>query len=100
MTILLTIIGMSIVTILPRLLPILIVGRMAFPKWVNKWLNAVPYAALGALIFPGILSIDQENPLTGITGGLVAVILAYFRLHVLFVIFGAIIAAFLMGLFR
>lgn len=98
MTILWIIIGMSIVTLLPRLIPILIVGRANFPKWMNRFLSAIPYAALGALIFPGILSVDQEKPMLGLIGGLVAIILAYLRLHVLLVIAGAILTVALLGI--
>lgn len=99
MTVLWIILGMSIVTVLPRLIPILIVGRAAFPKWMNRFLAAIPYAALGALIFPGILSIDQANPMMGLIGGLVAIVLAYLRLHVLLVIAGAILTVALLGFF-
>ncbi len=98
MTILWIIVGMSVVTLLPRLIPILIVGRIAFPKWMNRFLSTIPYAALGALIFPGILSVDLANPLTGLIGGLVAIVLAYLRLHVLLVIAGAILMVALLGL--
>lgn len=97
MIILWIVLGMSIVTILPRLLPSLIVGRIQFPKWMNRFLSAIPYAALGALIFPGILSVDEGNPQIGLIGGLVAVVLAYLRLHVLIVIAGAILTVALLG---
>lgn len=98
MTVLWIVLGMSMVTLLPRLIPILIVGRVSFPKWMNRFLSAIPYAALGALIFPGILSVDKGNPLFGLIGGLVAVILAYLRLHVLIVIAGAILTVAILGL--
>lgn len=82
--------GMAVVTLIPRWLPVIIIGRVSFPKWVNDWLSYIPYAALGALIFPGILSVDAENPSFGLIGGLVAVLLAFFRCHILLVIFGSI----------
>lgn len=98
MTIVWIIIGMSIVTLIPRLLPILIVGRATFPSWVNRFLSAIPYAALGALIFPGILTVNETNPLYGIIGGGVAIILAYLRLPILVVITGAIVTVAVLGM--
>lgn len=98
MTLILIILGMSIVTLLPRLIPIFIVGRTTFPQWVNRFLAAIPYAALGALIFPGILSVDELHPTIGLIGGLVAIVLAFLRMHVLVVIAGAILTVALLGL--
>ncbi|WP_318036202.1 AzlD domain-containing protein [Halobacillus amylolyticus] len=56
------IIGMAVVTAVPRFLPAFIIDQAKFPKWVDRWLNAIPYAALGALIFPGIISVKPEAP--------------------------------------
>ncbi|ASN06613.1 AzlD domain-containing protein [Virgibacillus necropolis] len=92
------IIGMSLVTIIPRIIPAYIVDRIHFPDWFNRWLNAIPYAALGALIFPGIMTIRPEQPHVGILGGLVAVVLAYIGLNVILVVVGAIAAVFVMSL--
>lgn len=86
----LVILGMSLVTLIPRWLPVLIVGKISFPKWLNRWLNYIPYAALGALIFPGILKVDPANPSLGMIGGLAAVLLATFRSHIIVIIFGSI----------
>jgi branched-subunit amino acid transport protein len=87
----LIILGMAVVTLIPRWLPVFIIGRFSFPKRVNDWLGFIPSAALGALIFPGILSVDAGNPSTGLIGGLVAALLAAFRAPVLLVIAGSIL---------
>lgn len=92
------IIGMSLVTMIPRIIPAYIVDRIHFPDWLNRWLNAIPYAALGALIYPGILSVRPEQPHIGIIGGLVAIVLAYIGLNVILVVIGAIAAVFVMTL--
>ncbi|WP_312853815.1 hypothetical protein [Thermoactinomyces mirandus] len=52
---------------------------------------------MGALIFPGILNIDPDNPSLGIIGGLAAVLLAafhshIFHSHIILIIFGSILA--------
>lgn len=94
--IILIIIGMAIATIIPRIIPVFLVNKLVFKEWVNNWLRAIPYAALGALIFPGILSVIDGKPYIGIVGGLVAVVLAYIGLNVIFVVIGAIATVFLL----
>jgi|SRR5690625_892332 len=94
--ILIIIIGMSLVTMLPRVFPVFIVGQLEFKSWINRWLNAIPYAALGALIFPGIMSVQAGQPHIGIIGGLVAIVLAAFGLNIILVIIGAIFTVFLL----
>lgn len=94
--IILTIIGMSLATMIPRIIPGFLVDKLQFRPCVNRWLNAIPYAALGALIFPGILSVIPEQPFIGIIGGLVAIVLAYFGLNVVLVVLGSILAVFLL----
>ncbi|HHU20462.1 MAG TPA: AzlD domain-containing protein [Bacilli bacterium] len=96
MTIWMMIILMSIVTIIPRILPAFLVDKIKFPDWVGQWLELIPYAALGALIFPGIINIVSDQPLIGIVGGLVALLLAVFRLHIIFVVMGAVAVVYLM----
>lgn len=94
----LIIIGMALVTMIPRIIPVFFVDKMKFRDWVNRWLNAIPYAALGALIFPGILSVKPDQPYIGLVGGIVAILLAYIGLNVIFVVIGAILTVFLMSL--
>lgn len=91
------IIGMSLVTMVPRIIPAFIVDKLQFHDWVNNWLNAIPYAALGALIFPGILSVKPDQPHIGLLGGIVAIALAYVGLNVIIVVTGAIITVFLLS---
>src|SRR5699024_753229 len=96
MTIWMMIILMSIVTIIPRILPAFLVDKIKFPDWVGQWLELIPYAALGALIFPGIINIVSDQPLIGVVGGFVALVLAVFRLHIIFVVMGAVAVVYLM----
>ncbi|HLQ96872.1 MAG TPA: AzlD domain-containing protein [Pseudogracilibacillus sp.] len=88
------IIGMALVTMIPRIVPAFLVNKFVFHSWVNRWLQAIPYAALGALIFPGILTVKGEDPKIGLLGGLVAIILSYIGLNVVFVVMGAIAAVY------
>lgn len=86
------VIGMAVVTYIPRVLPTFIMGRFKMPKWVNRWLQSIPYAALGALIFPGILTVESEVPVIGIIGGAVALIISWFKVNVMFSVIGSILA--------
>lgn len=96
MKIILVTLAMSIATYVPRLLPVFIMHRLSLPAWGSKWLKSIPYAAMGALIFPGIINIEEGFPLVGFAGGLAAAILAYFRLHAIYVILGSIIVVMLL----
>lgn len=91
------IIGMSLVTMLPRVLPAFIVDKLQFSDWINRWLNAIPYAALGALIFPGILTVHPDKPQIGLIGGIVAIILAYIGINIVLVVIGAITTVYLLS---
>lgn len=92
----LIIIGMSLVTMIPRIIPAFIVDKLQFRDWVNNWLNAIPFAALGALIFPGILSVKPDQPYIGLLGGIVAIGLAYVGLNIIIVVIGAVVTVFLL----
>jgi len=90
MAIWLMIILMGLVTVIPRILPAFIVDKLKFPTWVGQWLELIPYAALGALIFPGILNVIADQPHIGIIGGLAAILLSLFRFHIVLVVIAAI----------
>ncbi|HLQ71921.1 MAG TPA: AzlD domain-containing protein [Bacillota bacterium] len=94
----LIIIGMALVTMIPRVIPAFLVDKIQFRDWVNRWLNAIPYAALGALIFPGILTVKSDQPYVGVIGGFVAIVLAYIGMNVILVVIGAILTVFLISL--
>ena len=99
MNILLVIVGMALVTYIPRLLPALFMDRFQFPNWFQKWLKSIPYAALGALIFPGILLVEKDQPLLGLAGGVIAFILSLLRLHITLVMTGSILIVILLQYF-
>lgn len=92
------ILGMAVVTMVPRLIPALVVDRWTYPRWVSRGLNAIPYAALGALIFPGITNVVEGKPYIGAIAGVVAVVLAFFRLNVIVVLIAAIGTVYLLTL--
>jgi branched-subunit amino acid transport protein len=70
--------GMFLVTYIPRLLPFLFARELDLPPWVQKWLKFFPYAALGALIFPGILTAVPGKPVLAAGAGILAALCALF----------------------
>ncbi|WP_080847419.1 AzlD domain-containing protein [Cytobacillus gottheilii] len=83
------IIGMGVVTYLPRLLPFILFKGAELPAFVQGVLKNVPYATLGALIFPGVLFIG-EDIWFGLLGACAAFLLAYIGVNVIFVVLGSI----------
>jgi len=73
------VLGMAAVTVVPRILPAFVAGRRTPPRRVRQWLDAVPYAALGALIFPGVIAADPARWTTGVAAGLAALVAALLR---------------------
>lgn len=96
MKILIITLGMFIVTYIPRMLPVIVHNKIKLPTWANNWLKSIPYAALGALIFPGIINVNKENQLIGIISGIVAIVIAYFELNIGYVIGAAILVSVIM----
>ncbi len=46
--------GMGFVTYIPRWLPLFFLSQRKLPQWFAQWLDLVPAAILGALIFSDI----------------------------------------------
>ncbi len=86
----LLIILLFLATIVTRILPAFFVTRLSLPEWLVTYLNYIPYAALGVLIFPGILS-AVERPVYGILGAVFAGVLAFFKVPLFFIVLGSII---------
>nr|WP_026697365.1 AzlD domain-containing protein [Alkalicoccus chagannorensis] len=84
------IIGMAVVTYIPRMLPLTILSTEGWPEWLRRMLGRVPYAVLGALIFPGILY-AMDSLLLSVAGGAAAVVLAWRGAPLLVVVAGTIL---------
>ncbi|MBS4188804.1 AzlD domain-containing protein [Bacillus sp. FJAT-49705] len=83
------IVGMGLVTYVPRVLPFFLFKGKELPSFVQGVLKNVPSATLGALIFPGIFYIN-EDIWFGILGAAIAFIAAYFGANVIIVVLGSI----------
>lgn len=62
--ILMTIIGMMLVTYIPRLLPIALLSNKQFPQIITKWLGFVPAAILSGLLAPSLFINNGEFSLS------------------------------------
>lgn len=58
-TIIITLIGMAVVTYLPRLLPAWYLRNKKLPPFLVAWLRYVPIAVLSALLLPALLIQDD-----------------------------------------
>ena len=48
--------GMSLVTYLPRTLPLLYLAHRQIPQWLIDWLSLIPVAILSALLAPTLFT--------------------------------------------
>ena len=89
--ILFLIIGMALVTYIPRALPAVLIGKLKFSPKFEKFLKLIPYTAMAALIFPGVFIVDENRLYIGIAGALAAGILAWFRKPIIVCVLSAVV---------
>ncbi|WP_031516071.1 AzlD domain-containing protein [Desulfofalx alkaliphila] len=92
------VIAMAIVTYLPRMLPMVLLSNIQLPPYLHTFFEFIPFAALGALIFPGILSSTGSTD-SAMAGCIVAIAIAYCRLNLMFVVIGGILGVFVWEMF-
>ncbi|WP_066295040.1 AzlD domain-containing protein [Bacillus sp. FJAT-29937] len=84
------IIGMGVVTYIPRMLPFLLFKGKELPVFLQGVLKNVPAATLGALVFPGVFFIN-ENLWFGVLGAAAAFFVAYLGANVILVVLSSIV---------
>ncbi|TQR20247.1 AzlD domain-containing protein [Psychrobacillus vulpis] len=82
--------GMALVTYIPRAFPLTFLEGKELPPVISGVLRNIPFAVLGALIFPAILYVQEGNFLFGFIGGVVAFTLAIISSNVMVVVLGTI----------
>jgi len=87
--------GMLFVTYIPRLLPFFIISEKKLPDRVDRFFALIPYAALGALIIPGVFEATPESPPASVAGILFAVIISWFFKGIMLPVFGSIIITYI-----
>jgi branched-subunit amino acid transport protein len=59
----LLVLGMGIVTYLPRWIPLILLSRRQLPEWLRQWLDFIPVAVLSALILPAVVTSGDPRQL-------------------------------------
>lgn len=59
-----SIVLMSLVTYIPRMLPLVLLSKYKLPAWFKTWLTFVPTAIFGALVFPDVFLIEGSMDLS------------------------------------
>ncbi|MFW6238299.1 MAG: AzlD domain-containing protein [Halanaerobiales bacterium] len=90
------VIGMALVTYLPRMVPMVVLPGLELPSFLERFLGFVPVAVLTALLFPGILE-STGRPMTAAVGGMVALVLAWREYNLMVVVLVSILAVFLVA---
>lgn len=57
------VLGMGIVTYVPRWLPLVFLSRRELPQWFEQWLDLIPAAILSALILPILITTGEPRHL-------------------------------------
>lgn len=91
------VLGMALVTYIPRAIPLTFLEGRELPESVQNVLRNIPYAVLGALIFPAVLFI-QEDIWFGIIGAAAAFAIALAGANVILVVLGTIAVLSVYGL--
>jgi len=84
------ILGMGLVTYIPRMMPFVLFKGKELPPFIQGVLKNVPFATLGALIFPAIILIQKNDIWYGVLGAAAAFIAAYLGANVIIVVLGSI----------
>nr|WP_071461140.1 AzlD domain-containing protein [Bacillus mediterraneensis] len=82
---------MAMVTYIPRMLPFALWSSKQLPRFIQGVLGNVPYAALGALIFPAVF-LMKEDIFYGLVGAIAAFIVAFTGANVVLVVIASIAA--------
>ncbi|MFC6457177.1 MULTISPECIES: AzlD domain-containing protein [Paenibacillus] len=60
--VLLVIIAAAVVTLIPRVVPLMVLSRFELPAWAMRWLNYVPVAVMAALVGQELFVHDGTVP--------------------------------------
>lgn len=55
------IIGMGLVTYIPRWIPLITLSHRKLPKWIVEWLDLIPVAILSALLLPLLITTGEPK---------------------------------------
>lgn len=85
------ILAMAAVTFIPRVLPAVILSKVKLNKKTEEFLSYIPYTAVTALVFPGVVTMDETNFSVGVVGAVTASLLAWRNASVMTVVLGSVL---------
>jgi branched-subunit amino acid transport protein len=72
--ILILVLACAAVTAVPRVVPLVLLSRVALPEWLLAWLAYVPVAVLAALLAIEVLVVDGRPALSAANPALLAIV--------------------------
>jgi len=84
---------MAAVTYLIRMLPMVLIRRKIENQFIKSFLSYIPYAVLGAMTFPAILS-STSSAYSAVAGTITAIIMAFREKSLLVVALSACLTVF------
>lgn len=72
--ILMLVFACAAVTVVPRVVPLVLLSRVELPGWLLAWLGYVPIAVLAALLAIEVLVIDGKPALSAANASLLAIV--------------------------
>lgn len=87
---LLAIAAISVAAFIPRVIPFLLPKGRIKSRFLNSFLNYIPYSVLGAMIFPAIF-FATSSLLASIAGTVVAILLSFWEKRLIIVALGSIL---------
>jgi branched-subunit amino acid transport protein len=72
--ILILVLACAAVTAVPRVVPLVLLSRIALPEWLLAWLAYVPVAVLAALLAIEVLVVDGKPALSAANPALLAIV--------------------------
>lgn len=89
------ILGMGLVTFIPRAFPLLALTKREPNKKFKEFLSFIPYTSLSILIVKGIISSSPDMRIPTIVGIGVSALISYFQGSLVLAIFGGIVSSFI-----
>lgn len=89
------ILGMALVTYLPRFIPLVVISKRQLNERFRLFLVYIPFTSLSILMARGVLTASSDMKIPTIVGVIVASLLAYTQKNVILSVVGGILAAFI-----
>ncbi|NLC02812.1 MAG: AzlD domain-containing protein [Tissierellia bacterium] len=89
------ILGMTLVTYIPRYLPLNLLSELDLNPKIIRFLTYIPYTSLSILIIRGLLTASKDMFIPSLIGILVAGVVSWFKGNLVVAVFLGIFSSFL-----